>query len=223
MDAATRTTEYEAPSAGAKGLKTAHNVQAMSPNGRCSLQVPAALIREQRSTGWPRGLVPQRERQGLADSAHMNNRDRGGRDGHALCVAPVPPRRLGRSLRHLLLNDAAIAVRRRLLVFCRLTARVHRALRATGVLSGWLRRTAAAHVLGPAATVRTRHGQIATTDRNQRLEQQCENDAVADHLDHCTSVNQREFDDAKRVLVLTYSTRPESVRYRRRSQPPNAR
>ncbi len=200
MDATTRATACGAHSAEARGLRTAHTAQARSPNGRCSLQVPAALIREQRSSGWPGRLVPKRERQRLADSTHMNNGERRRRDGHTLRVARVPPRRLGRGLRHLLLNGAAIAVRRRLLVVRRQTARVYRDLRATGVLNGQLRRAAAAHVLGAATSIRTRNGQIAATDRNQRLEQQSENDAEADHLDHCTSVSQREFDDAERVL-----------------------
>lgn len=192
--ATTRAGRCRARTPGACGVGAARHARAKSPGGRCSLQVPAALVREQGSTGRPGGLVPQRERQRLADSTHLNNGDRRGRDGHALRIAGVPPRRLGRGLRRVLPNDAALTTRGFRLLLGRGAAWVDLILRAAAGTRRILGGAAATGLGGPATAVGLGRQEIAATDRDQRLEQQAEDDAKAGHLLNTTSVGPMMFD-----------------------------
>lgn len=150
--------------------------------GRSFLQIPAALIREQGSSGWPWRFVPQREQQRLTGHGHEDGSEdrRCSRDPFG--VGAGAARRFGGHLRRVGADEAALTVGR-----CRsrvrgVAAPIDLGLgAATRIEFRVFRGAAACRGRRAAAAVGLGREQIAATDRNQRLEEQAEDDAQADH------------------------------------------
>lgn len=152
------------------------------PGSVVSLQVPAALIREQGSSGWPWRFVPQREHQRLAGRGHEDGSKEHRSRRDTLGVAAGTAGRFCGRLRRVGADEAALAVGWRRSRVRGVAAPIDLGLRAATRIGLRVLVRAAACRCGRAVTaVGLGREQVAATDSDQRLEEQAEDDAEADH------------------------------------------